>query len=65
MTRAAKRNGVLVFLAWRGRRFAIVGDTGIHAREGDAFWQATVGASCLQIGRASCRKCRSRWSPYH
>jgi len=44
MTRTAERNSVLIFLAWRSRRFAVIGDTGIHQRVGDAFWQATVDA---------------------
>ena len=44
MTRTAGRNGVLVFLAWRDRRFAVIGDTGIHERVGDAFWRATADA---------------------
>lgn len=44
MTRTAARNGVLVFIAWRDRRFAIIGDTGIHERVGEAFWGATTDA---------------------
>lgn len=44
MTRTAARNGVLVFLAWRDRRFAVIGDTGIHAQVGAEFWRATADA---------------------
>ena len=44
MTRTAARNGVLIFVAWRSRRFAVIGDTAIHARVGHAFWQATAEA---------------------
>lgn len=44
MTRTAARNGVLIFLAWETRRFAVIGDTAIHERVGEAFWQATVSA---------------------
>ncbi len=44
MTRTAARNGVLVFLAWRDRRFAVIGDTGIHEQVGAAFWRSTVAA---------------------
>ena len=44
MTRTAARNGVLFFLATRARRFAVIGDTGIHRHVGDAFWQATAAA---------------------
>lgn len=44
MTRTTARNGVLIFLAWRDHRFAIIGDTGIHAQMGDSFWQETTKA---------------------
>lgn len=38
MTRTAARNGVLIFVAPRSHSFAIVGDTAIHERCGQAFW---------------------------
>ena len=38
MTRTEERNGVLVYLAPESRRFAIIGDKGIHERCGEAFW---------------------------
>jgi uncharacterized membrane protein len=41
MQRTKERNGVLVFVAWKSRRFAIVGDDGIHRKVGDAFWSGT------------------------
>ncbi len=44
MTRTAARNSVLIFLALRDRRFAVIGDTAIHAAMGDAFWQKTADA---------------------
>ena len=44
MTRTAARNGVLIFLAMRDRRFAVIGDTGIHAAVGDEFWQGVADA---------------------
>ena len=44
MTRTATRNGVLIFLAWRDRRFAVIGDTSIHERVGDVFWRTTAEA---------------------
>ncbi len=44
MEKTASRNGVLIFLAPESRKFAVVGDEGIHARcGGDAFWLGVVG----------------------
>lgn len=40
MDGTAERNGILFYLAVDERRFAIVGDAGIHEKVGDAFWQA-------------------------
>ena len=41
MHRTQERNGVLLFIAPKSQTFAIVGDEGIHARVGDAFWNTT------------------------
>jgi len=38
MHRTAERNGVLVYLAVRSRRFAIVGDEELHRLVGEDFW---------------------------
>ena len=40
MTGTHHRNGVLIFVAPRARKFAVIGDTAVHQRCGDAFWQA-------------------------
>ena len=40
MTRTRHRNGVLIFVAPRARKFAVIGDTAVHQQCGDAFWQA-------------------------
>ncbi len=32
------RNGVLIYLALEDKKFAIIGDAGIHAKVGDDFW---------------------------
>jgi uncharacterized membrane protein len=39
MTNTRDRNGVLIFVAPRVHRFAIVGDTAVHARCGEDFWR--------------------------
>jgi uncharacterized membrane protein len=33
------RNGVLIYLATKERKFAIVGDEGIHTKVTDTFWE--------------------------
>ncbi len=38
MHQTRERHGVLIYLAVEERRFAIVGDEGIHARVGEAYW---------------------------
>jgi uncharacterized membrane protein len=42
MHRTANRNGVLVFVAPRVRKFAVVGDKAIHERCGDDLWQRLI-----------------------
>jgi len=39
MTKTRERNGVLIFVAPRTHKFAVVGDEGVHARCGDGFWR--------------------------
>ncbi|HEU5069332.1 MAG TPA: TPM domain-containing protein [Verrucomicrobiae bacterium] len=42
MTNTAQRNGVLIFVAPRSRKFAILGDQGVHEKCGEAFWRAVA-----------------------
>jgi len=42
MTRTRHRNAVLIYFAPRVQKFAVVGDSGIHEKCGDAFWEETV-----------------------
>ena len=43
MEKTIERNGILIFFAPEARRFAVVGDQGIHERcGGDEFWQTVV-----------------------
>lgn len=53
MTRTAERNGILFFIAPKSRNFAILGDTGIHAKCGDAFWEelAAMLREAFRAGR--------------
>lgn len=38
MTKTKERNGVLIYVAPRVRKFAIIGDIAIHQKCGDKFW---------------------------
>ena len=42
MQKTKERNGVLIFIAPRAQKFAVVGDEGVHAKCGDVFWQQLV-----------------------
>lgn len=38
MAKTRDNNGVLIFVAPRSHKFAVIGDAGVHARCGDDFW---------------------------
>lgn len=38
MRKTEKRNGVLIYVAWKSHRFAVIGDAGIHEKVGPEFW---------------------------
>jgi uncharacterized membrane protein len=74
MERTRLRNGVLIFVAPRRRRFAILGDAGIHERAGDGSWKAIVDlvgrefragelTSGLEKGIAAIGECLARHFP--
>ena len=44
MDKSPERNGVLIFLAPRSHKFAVIGDEGVHARCGDEFWRKLADA---------------------
>lgn len=44
MDNTAERNAILIFVAPRAQKFAVVGDEGIHQRCGAEFWQQLVDA---------------------
>lgn len=41
MHRTAQRNGVLFYVAWTSRQFAVIGDAGINSAVPDDFWEQT------------------------
>jgi len=42
MHKTRDRNGVLIYVAPRAHKFAVVGDQAIHEKCGDALWQSVV-----------------------
>jgi uncharacterized membrane protein len=42
MQSTRERNGILIFVAPRARKFAVIGDEGVHQKCGDEFWQQLV-----------------------
>jgi uncharacterized membrane protein len=40
MHKTKERNGVLFYVSAADRRFAVIGDAGIHARVHDGFWES-------------------------
>lgn len=42
MHKTRAHNAVLIYVAPRSRKFAVIGDQGIHERCGDALWQTVV-----------------------
>ena len=51
MTKRHHRNAVLLYIAPRSHQFAIVGDSGVHDKCGDAFWRevsAQLGVAMRQ-----------------
>jgi len=44
MQKTAQRNAVLILVAPVSQKFAVIGDTGVHEKCGDAFWQELAAA---------------------
>jgi uncharacterized membrane protein len=44
MHKTRERNAVLIFVAPRVHKFAVVGDQAIHEKCGDQFWQSVATA---------------------
>ena len=42
MTKTSQRNGVLIFLATRDKKFAVLGDVGINEKVPEGFWNDVV-----------------------
>ena len=44
MNASRERNGVLIFVAPRSHKFAVIGDEAVHAKCGNEFWQKLAEA---------------------
>jgi uncharacterized membrane protein len=44
MNKSPERNSVLIFVAPRSHKFAVIGDEGVHLKCGDAFWRQLAEA---------------------
>ncbi len=42
MDKTTEKNGVLIYMAPRARKFAVIGDAGVHQHCGDEFWQGVA-----------------------
>lgn len=42
MEKTKERNGVLIFVAPRAQKFAVIGDEGIHQKSDEHFWEELV-----------------------
>ncbi len=51
MDQTQERNGVLVYVAIKDHQLAVLGDTGIHEKVGDEFWQKEVAKMISEFNR--------------
>ena len=75
MSKTHDRNGVLFFVVPSRRRFALIGDEGIHQKVGQDFWDKLVAATAsdfkegkfnegLEHGIAECGRLLAAHFPY-
>ena len=51
MTKTGARNGVLIFLEVKSKRFAVIGDAGIHERVPEGFWDEIAQRMALHFSK--------------
>ncbi|MHB8520173.1 MAG: TPM domain-containing protein [Limisphaerales bacterium] len=52
MHQTREQNGVLIFVAPRTHKFAVIGDAGVHARCGAAFWRQVADEMTVHFKKA-------------
>jgi uncharacterized membrane protein len=53
LTKTKERNAVLIYVATRDRKFAILGDSGIHEEVGSAFWADAIQRMRVAFARGA------------
>lgn len=55
MNNTKERNGVLIYIAWKSKKFAIIGDTGINEKVSENFWdkEKEILLNNLKEGKAA------------
>ena len=53
MANTQAHNGVLIFVAPASRNFAVIGDTAVHEKCGDAFWRELADAMTEKFKRGA------------
>ena len=49
MDQTQARNGVLLYLAWKDRKFAVIGDVGIHQNVPIGFWNEVYAGGVVHF----------------
>ena len=52
MSKTRHKNGVLIFVAPRVHKFAVIGDSGIHAKCGQEFWESVAQGMTAHFKRS-------------
>lgn len=52
MAKSPHRNGVLIFVAPRAHKFAVIGDKAVHEKCGDEFWQKLAEAMTVYFKKS-------------
>jgi uncharacterized membrane protein len=59
MNQSPERNGVLIFVAPRAHKFAVIGDEAVHAKCGDEFWRKLADAMTATFANPNSRRASS------
>ena len=63
MEKTKQRNGVLIFVAPRARKFAVIGDEGVHQKCDEKYWQRLVDSMSYAFPEGKFYRCIARSGP--